>query len=99
MSMHYCQQGRVARVSRHRVLMQFFHRKGWHVSFLEEDCKTTLTRRLTFAYPEKIIEMQQRWGEIRTEAARSDLERHIALGRPGSAWLILTAEEYARLKR
>jgi hypothetical protein len=79
--------------------MQFMCRRGWHVSFMEEDCRTSLPLQLTFAMPDKIIEMQERWGEDRTVAARSRLEGDIKIGRPGSVWLVLTPEEYARLRK
>lgn len=83
--------------SRHRVLMNFMCRQGWQISFLEEDCFTTLPRKLTFATADKIIEIHERWGEIRTEAARSELERSIEMGRPGGVWLDLTEEQYRKL--
>lgn len=58
-----------------------------------------LPKKLTFAHPDKILEMQSRWGEVRTEEARLRLEHDISLGRPGGIWLVLSAEEYTRLKR
>ena len=62
-------------------------------------CKTNLKLKLTFATADKIIEMHERWGEIRTHEARQKIERDIAMGRPGGVWLILSAEQYAKLKR
>jgi hypothetical protein len=39
----------------HRVLMNFMEsRNGWHVSFLEANCQTCLSRKLTFADPSSI---------------------------------------------
>jgi len=42
-----------------------------------------LKLKLIFATPDKIIEMHERWGEIRTHEARQKIERDIAMGRPG----------------
>jgi hypothetical protein len=87
------------RPSYRRVLMTFFLCDGFQVSFLEQDCKTTLPRHLTFRdRGAKILEMHDHWGAHRAKlASRRDLERDITSGRPGSTWLILTAEEYAVL--
>jgi hypothetical protein len=71
------------RPPQHRVLMHFMHRNGYCISFLEEDCKMNLKLKLIFATPDKIIEMHERWGEIRTHEARQKIERDIAMGRPG----------------
>jgi hypothetical protein len=78
----------------HRVLCTFFSCNGWCVSFLEQDGKTTLPRKLTFATPDKIIEIHTRWGEDRDTNA---LQRAIQMGR-GSFFLMLTAEQYNKLK-
>ena len=44
------------------VLMNFMEwRKGWRVSFTEADCQTSLPKKLTFATPDKIRIMQQRF--------------------------------------
>lgn len=83
--------------SQHRVLMNFMCRQGWHISFLEQDCHTPLPRKLTFAAADKIFEMLDRWGETKSESTRSDLERSIEMGRPGSVWLILSEEQYRKL--
>lgn len=84
--------------SQHRVLMNFMARRGWHISFLEQDCHTPLPRKLTFASADKIFEIHDRWAEHPSEATRSDLERSIEMGRPGSVWLLLTEEQYRKLK-
>lgn len=73
-------------------------RRGWHCQFLEEDLKTSLPRKLTFATPDKLLEMFERWGESRLLEDRSALEYAIRMGR-GSIWLILSAEQYGKLKR
>jgi hypothetical protein len=62
---------------RHRVYMVFQDRYGWHCQFLEADLKTPLPRKLTFASPDKIIELVERWwlqgsGEP-TDAGTGDL--------------------------
>ena len=85
--------------SNHRVLMKFAIRQGWHISFLEEDCHTSLPLKLTFATADKILEIHDRWAETHTEAGHNDLERSIEMGRPGSVWLILGEEQYRKLKR
>src|ERR1035438_6902544 len=42
---------------RHRVLMQFMLAKGgWSVSFLEEDCRTSLPRHFVFQSELKILD-------------------------------------------
>lgn len=87
----------LSKPAQHRVLMQFMRRSGWQVTFLEEDCRTALPRKLTFATTEKIFEIYDRWGENRSDAKRGDLERSIGIGRPESIWLILTEEEYRKL--
>jgi hypothetical protein len=35
-------------------------REGWHCQFLEEDCKTSLPRKFTFATADKVREMAER---------------------------------------
>jgi hypothetical protein len=82
----------------HRVLLQFFLREGWHVSFLEADTRTVLPRQFTFADPEKIRELARRgeaWGDLESKHA---LEHGIQSGR-GAVWLRLTPEQYAKLRR
>jgi len=80
----------------HRVLMQFMDRNGWHVSFLEPDCKTALPVKLTFAAEEKIRDLHHRFGSPLLED-RQSLEHGLSIGR-GSAWLKLNQEQYCRLK-
>lgn len=99
MGTHFCSQGAVKRVTQHRVLMQFHLREGYRITFLEEDCRTHLPLKLSFITADKIIEMLERWGEDRTTTARSKLEADIKIGRPGGVWLLLTPEQYAKLKR
>jgi hypothetical protein len=47
---------------KHRVYMFFFERHGWYCQFLEQDCRTSLPRKLNFKDPEKIFELAQRAG-------------------------------------
>ena len=84
--------------SQHRVYLFFMLRNGWHVSFLEPDLKTPLPLKLTFATPDKLLEIHERWGEGRLLEDRSALEYAIQMGR-GSIWLVLSPEQYGKLKR
>jgi hypothetical protein len=52
----------------------------------------------TFATPDKILEIYERWGAERKLEDRSALESAIGMGR-GSIWLILTPEQYMKLKK
>ena len=54
--------------------------------------------KLTFATADKLLEMYERWGEARLLEDRSALEYAINMGR-GSLWLILSSEQYAKLKK
>lgn len=84
--------------STHRVYMFFMLRSGyWYCTFLEPDLKTALPRTLRFATPDKLLEIHERWGEGRLLEDRSALEYGIGIGR-GSIWLLLSSEQYARLK-
>ena len=82
----------------HQAYMYFFMRSGWQVQFLEQDLKTPLPRKFTFADPEKIRELARHgeaWGD---SESRQMLEHAIEKGR-GGVYLRLTPEQYARLKR
>ena len=72
--------------------------RGWFCQFLEQDLKTSLPRKLTFASPEKIREMYDRFGIDKKLEDRSALDYGINTGR-GSVWLSLTPEQYSKLKR
>jgi hypothetical protein len=93
---HFCNQGAIKRVTRHRVLMNFMLNRGWHCQFLEEDCRTPLPLRLAFVHSDKIYELHERWGADRKLEDRSALEYAINNGR-GSIWLDLMEEEYRNL--
>ena len=79
--------------------MQFMLAKeGWRVSFLEEDCKTSLPRKFIFQNEVKILDLARHGGAEFNLAGRQALEHGIGMGR-GSAWLKLTAEQYDTLRR
>jgi hypothetical protein len=80
-----------------RVYMSFFLNGGWYCQFLEDDLKTPLPRKLTFADSEKIIELIRRSGGMRDSAAIQAVENAIANGR-GGVFLMLTPDQYAKLK-
>jgi hypothetical protein len=83
---------------RHRVYMVFQDRYGWHCQFLEADLQTPLPRKLTFASPDKIVELVERGGGFKDQESRLMLDQGIATGR-GGVYLSLTDEQYAKLKR
>ena len=67
------------------------------VSFLEEDCKTPLRKRLTFADGSKVLEMAVRGGAKLDSEARMMFERGVETGRV-AIWLNLTPEQYGQLR-
>jgi len=73
-------------------------RNGWHVSFLEADCRTTLPLKLTFLSEGKILAMYERCGATHLLEDRQALEMGITMGR-GSCWLSLSEEQYRQLKK
>ena len=79
-----------------RVYASFQCRKGWHVSFLESYLKTSLRRKLTFADPQKIVELAERGGADMNLESKAMLAQGIETGR-GGVWLQLTQEQYDRL--
>jgi hypothetical protein len=80
-----------------RVYMTFMLRDNWHCQFLEADLKTALPRRLTMQHPEKIFELAERGGYPMNLEGRQALEHGIEKGR-GGIWLLLTEEQYGKLK-
>jgi hypothetical protein len=76
--------------------MNYMLRNGWLCSFLEEDLKTTLPRKLTFRDSAKIIELAERCGSFKNLEERQALDHGIEIG-CGGVWLNLTAEQYATL--
>ena len=82
---------------KHRVYMCFFERRGWYCQFLEEDCQTSLPRKLNFKHPDKIVELAMRGGAVLNLEGRQAIEHAIRNGRSG-IWLELTEEQYRKLK-
>ena len=81
-----------------RVYMHFHRAKeGWRVTFLEQDLKTSLKRRLVFQDPEKVIDLAKRGGADLGLAGRQALDSGIGNGR-GGLWLKLSEIQYALLK-
>jgi hypothetical protein len=81
----------------HRVLMNLMaYRNGWRVSFLETDYQTSLSRKLTFATPDKIRVMHQQFGPSQLLEDKLALDHGISIGR-GGAWLALEEEQYQKL--
>ena len=82
----------------HKVLMQFMLAKdGWTVSFLEEDCKTSLRRHFIFQSELKILDLARNGGAEFNLAGRQAIEHGISMGR-GSVWLKLTRDQYSKLR-
>jgi hypothetical protein len=69
----------------------------WYCQFLEEDLKTPLPRKLTFATYDKIIQLAARAGALSNLESRQAVELGIGVGR-GGVFLMLTEEQYAKLK-
>jgi hypothetical protein len=82
---------------KHRVYMFFFERSGWYCQFLEEDCRTSLPKKLSFKHPEKILELAQRAGAVQNLEGRQAIEHAIRNGR-GGIWLELSEDQYRKLK-
>jgi hypothetical protein len=80
-----------------RPYASFQCHNGWYVQFLESDLRTPLRKTVTFASPEKIIEMAERGGADLNLESRAGLQHGIEIGR-GGFYLNLTEEQYSRLK-
>ena len=78
--------------------MSFMLWDGWHCQFLEEDLKTPLPRKFTFATPEKVVELAERGRGLKDLASKQALEHGIETGR-GGIYLHLTVDQYNKLKR
>jgi hypothetical protein len=82
----------------HRILLNFQHGNGgWWVSFLEDDCRTSLPLKLTFRSEDKIREMFNRVAASRVSEDRAMLEHGLEIGR-GGFWLMLNEGQYQKLK-
>ena len=79
---------------RHRVYLSFQDRHGWQCQFLEADLKTPLPKRLHFTSPELV----EKEGGFPDQESRLMVEHGVSMGREG-VFLILTEEQYAKLKR
>jgi len=77
--------------------MSFMLRKVWHIQFLEEDAKTVLPRKLTFANVEKVRELSVKGGGLRDAESKQAFEHGLSIGR-GGMYLALTPQQYAKLK-
>jgi hypothetical protein len=71
--------------------------EGWRCTFLQPDLKTPFGRRLIFQTPEKVMALAMRGGADNSLAGRQAIEYGIRMGR-GSAWLLLTDEQYRKLR-
>lgn len=78
--------------------MHFMLRKGWYCQFLEADLKTPLPRKLNLKTPDDIRGMIERVGKTMTTEESQGFEYAISMGR-GSAWLMLSEEQYQKLRR
>jgi hypothetical protein len=78
--------------------MFFMRNKGWYCQFLEEDLKTPLPRKFTFATEEKVRELVRRCGAPSDLESEQTLEYGIGSGR-GGVYLDLTPDQYNLLKR
>ncbi len=83
----------------HSVQMLFYRSKNgcWMCRFIDEDHKTNLPRKLSFASPDKVVEASERGGALRCMRQRKALDRAIEKGW-GGVLLKLTEEQYSKLK-
>jgi hypothetical protein len=79
-----------------RVYMRFEWLAGWRVSFLDGD--SVLPRALHFQSEEKLTEMAERGGAMKSLADRQCLEHAIRVGR-GGLYLDLSYPQLAKSRR
>ena len=79
-----------------RVYMRFEWLAGWRVTFLDGD--RVLPRTLLFQSEEKLTEMAEKGGAMKSLADRQGLEHAIRLGR-GGLYLDLSHPQLATLQR
>jgi hypothetical protein len=79
-----------------RVYMRFEWLAGWRVTFLDGD--KVLPRTLLFQSDEKLSEMAERGGAMKSLADRQGLEHAIRLGR-GGLYLDLSYLQFTTLQR
>jgi len=77
--------------------MTFILRDGWCCSFLEEDLKTPLHRRVRFISPEIMLAFAERGGAAMNLEDRQAFEHGLSIGR-GGIWLNLNGPQYEALK-
>ena len=77
--------------------MNFMLRERWCCSFLEEDLKTTLPRKVSFAAPEQMLAFAERGGAVMNLEDCQAFEHGLSIGR-GGIWLNLMTDQYAALK-
>jgi hypothetical protein len=84
---------------KHRVLMSFTYRKGWHVCFFDSDRhRRQLPRLAFFNSDEAMVEFTRRAGSPKTLEDRNIFE--MLMRRTfGEITLKLTDEQYAELRR
>jgi hypothetical protein len=61
--------------------MSFMQSHGWYCQFLEEDLKTPLPRKLTFASSDKIRALAERAGALRNLESGQAVEHGIGVAR------------------
>jgi hypothetical protein len=84
---------------KHRVLMSFTFRKGWHVCFFDSDRhRRQLSRLAFFNNDEAMVEFTRRAGGPKTLEDRNILDMMIRRSF-GEITLELTDEQYAKLRR
>ncbi len=79
-----------------RVYMRFEWLAGWRVTFLDGD--KVLPRTLLFQSEEKLTEMAERGGAMKSLADRQGLEHAIRLGR-GGLYLDLSYSQLVALQK
>ena len=80
-----------------RVYMSFFQRQGWTVQFIEDDCRTLIGRIRRFPDEASIRALIDRTQTKLNTEDRQALDYALNNGR-GGLYLMLTAEQYRKLK-
>jgi len=93
-----CMRCEAERTKLRRVYMHFMLRDGWYCQFLEEDLKTSLPRKFTFADVSKVRELAEKGKAFANLEARHAFNQGVEVGR-GGIFLNLTEEQYAKLKK
>jgi len=84
---------------KHRVLMCFDYRSGWHVVFWDTDrMRSKLERTAFFNSDEALVEFARRAGGPKTLEDKNIFAMMIQR-RSGEITLELTAEQYAKLRK